>query len=359
MSDSIPPPDAISATPPVDALEIRRLIREELDRNNSYLTFAQTQINQDRIFYKHLFTFTSALIGVLVVVAGVFHYNSVTQMRADMKASVDAAIAEAKSTVTTELANVRSEVQKRVDTEFKSENIITLVRDVAKSKTEKELESIIRSETSAQVKKGIDAQTPVIRKTVEDQTLKAVDALQPSIGTAVAKSTEDHVKKAVIPIENQMSGYGQMIRIGNLATLARNDDRRAFDYLIQVASGKMPESANPDIRKLADSTAAAVITEKMSGLVLGMQFKEKQTPEAMKKFMLSPNRGEREAALDNYPAEDKTILPLLVQLIEKDDSISVAHKAVRRFNNLTKQSFTFWDTKPILEWWKKNRHSYQ
>src|SRR5437870_5766765 len=118
MSDSAPTPDSshpnsIFPTLPVDAAEIRRLIREELDRNNSYLTFAQNQINQDRAFYKYLFTFTSALIGVLVIVAGVFHYNSVTQMRADMKASVDAAIAEAKSTVTTELANVRTEVQKR------------------------------------------------------------------------------------------------------------------------------------------------------------------------------------------------------------------------------------------------------
>ena len=358
MSDSVSPPESV-ATPSVDAVEIRRLIREELDRNNAYLTFVQTQIDKDRAFYKHLFRLTGSLISVLVIVAGVFHYNSVTQMRADMKAAVDAAITEAKTTVTTELANVRTEVQKRVDTEFKSENIIALVKDVAKGKTEKELESIIRSETSAQVRKGIEAQSPVIRKTVEDQTRRAVDALQPSIGTAVGKATEAQVKKAVIPIENQMSGYGQMIRIGNLATLARNDDRRAFDYLMQVALGKMPESTNADIRKLADSTVTAVITEKTSGLQLATQFKEKQTPEAMKKFMLSSIRDERQAALDNYPQEDKSILPLLVQLIQKDDSISVANKAVRRFNSLTKQSFNFWDTKLILDWWQKNRHSYE
>jgi hypothetical protein len=364
MSELLIPPASPAPAPMIaplshDSIEMRRLIREELDRNNRYLTFAQEQINKDRAFYKHLFTWAGSLISVLVIVAGVFHYNSVTQMRADMKAAVDAAIAEAKSTVNAELANVRTEVQKRVDTEFKSENIVALVRDVAKGKTEKELENIIRSETSAQVKKGIEAQTAVIRKTVEDQTRKAVDALQPSIGTAVMKATEDQVKKAVVPIEKQMGGYDQMIRIGNLATLARNDDRRAFDYLIQVASGKMPESSNAEIRRLADSTAAAVITEKVSGLQLSMQFKEKQTAEAMKKFMLSTNRNEREAALDNYPAEDTSILPLLIQIIEKDDSISVTHRAVQRFNSLTKQSFKFWDRKPILAWWEKNRSSYK
>jgi hypothetical protein len=348
----------MSEPAPLDELEARRLIREELDRNNSYLTFAQDQINRDRSFYKYLYTVTGGLITILVLVAGVFYYKSVTQMRADMQASVDAAIKEAQSTVARELANVRTEVQKRVDEEFKSENIAALVRDVAKGKTEKELEGIIRSETSVHVKRGIEAQGPVIKKTVEDETRKAVDALQPSIAANVTKATENQVKKAVLPIEQRMSGYGEMIRVGNLAMLARSDDRPAFDSLVQIALKKTPESANAEILRLADSTVAAVIADKRVTWRVGRQFKEKQTPESLKKFMLSPHPLEREAAIDNYPGDDKSILPLLVQIIQNDKSISVADRAVSRFNALTKQSFEFWDTKPLLDWWEKNRHSY-
>jgi hypothetical protein len=147
--------------------------------------------------------------------------------------------------------------------------------------------------------------------------------------------------------------------MGNRATLARSDDREALDYLIQVAEGSKPESANPDLRKLAESTAAAIISETESGVHLIISFKEKQTPDAMKKFMSSNITRERQAALDNYPPDDKSILPILIHLIAYDDSISVLYKAVSRFNSLTKQSFEFWQTKDILEWWDKNHTAFQ
>ena len=76
--------------------------------------------------------------------------------------------------------------------------------------------------------------------------------------------------------------------------------------------------------------------------------------------MLSSNeRGAREAALDHYPENDKSILPTLIQVISSDKSISVLYKAVTRFNALTKQSFEFWKTQDILDWWGKNSASFQ
>jgi len=63
--------------------------------------------------------------------------------------------------VSQELANVRTEVQKRIDTEFQSDNITNLVATAAKERTEKELSGIIRSETSTQVAKGIQDEGPV------------------------------------------------------------------------------------------------------------------------------------------------------------------------------------------------------
>jgi hypothetical protein len=233
------PPLQSPPNSPFDLSDVRDLVRQELDRNNSYLVFAQGQISQDRTFYKHLYTFAGAFLALLVTFAGVFQYTSVSQMRTDMKASVDAelerdkaeiaalraqatmATTEAQSTVSKELANVRTEVQKRVDNEFRSENITALVQDVAKGKTEKELAGIIRSETSSQVAKGIQEQGPVIQKAVEDQTRQAVKAMEPTISSTVAKEMESQVQKSVAPIQNQMRSYGDLIAAERLATFGK------------------------------------------------------------------------------------------------------------------------------------------
>jgi preprotein translocase subunit SecF len=170
----------LSTSAPIDATEITKLVRDELDRYNKYLEFAQGQIDKDRSFFKHLYTLAAAFIAVLVAAAGFFSYSSVSQMRADMKASVDAelerdkreitsltsagkdAVNEAKTKTTQEMENVRVEVKKEIDKEFRSDNVADLVRSSAKERTEQELEQVIRSEVSTQVANGIKDQGPEI-----------------------------------------------------------------------------------------------------------------------------------------------------------------------------------------------------
>jgi hypothetical protein len=202
----------------LDVAAIGKLVRDELDRNNKYLEFAQGQIEKDRNFYKHLYTYAAAFLALMVALAGFFSYTSVSQMRSDMKASVEAELTalraqaaatgtEAKATVSQELANVRTEVQKKIDTEFRSDNIADLVASAAKERTEKELSGIIRSETSIQVARGIKDQSTVIEKVVRDQTKEAVKALEPTIRASVDKATQDQVKASVAPIQSQMATY--------------------------------------------------------------------------------------------------------------------------------------------------------
>src|SRR3954471_4164694 len=101
---------------PPSLAEVRAAIKEELDRNNSYLKFAQEQIEKDRSFYKHLAT----VLLVIVTVAGYFTATSVSQLRADMEKSFEAelvklhaeagaATTESKRKVDDELANVRTD----------------------------------------------------------------------------------------------------------------------------------------------------------------------------------------------------------------------------------------------------------
>jgi hypothetical protein len=373
-SDTQPPQTPV---PTLDAAAIAQLIRDELDRANGYLEFAQGQIKNDRDFFKHLYTLAFAFIAIMVAAAGTFQYSSVSQMRTDMKASVDAelvranrelsalvaegkvAIAEARNKTTKELENVRAEVKERIDTEFQSGNISTLVANAAKDRTEKELTEIIRLEVSTQVAKGLKDEAPDIRKIIEDQTKEAVKVLEPTIRASVEKATQDQVRVAVEPIREQMATYGQFVTVETLATFARGDGRQALDYLLQIIAGNKPESKNRELVNLAVAAVSAVVKEHQSGLRMVKSFKEKQTSEAMKKFMSSNNAAEREAAIDNYPPNDKTILPLLVQIIKSDASLSVLNAAVIRFNALTDQTFDFWKADDILKWWDSNQSSFQ
>ena len=75
---------------PPSLAEVRAVVKDELDRNNKYLEFAQTQIEKDRSFYKYLATVAAAVLGLILAVAAVLTASSVAQMRTDMEKSLDA-----------------------------------------------------------------------------------------------------------------------------------------------------------------------------------------------------------------------------------------------------------------------------
>src|ERR1035441_4418916 len=149
------PEPSVPPTPP-DLTAIGKLIHDEIDRNNKYLEFAQGQISKDREFYKHLYTYATAFVAFIILVAGALGYSSLNQMRTDMKAAVDAQMLRSQmqieGSVQQELANVRTEVQKRIDAEFKSDNIAALGRSVAKERIETEATGIIRVEVASALK---------------------------------------------------------------------------------------------------------------------------------------------------------------------------------------------------------------
>jgi hypothetical protein len=361
----------------LDGAEIENLVRDELDRRDKYLEFAQGQMEKDRSYFNSLYKTAAGVIALIFAIAGFLQYKTVSDMRTEMRVAVNdelerdktemAALrvqvaktgAEVQDTAKQELVNVRAEVQKRINDEFQSKNISSLVANAAKEHTGNELNRVIRADVAAQVANSVEEQRPFIQTIVESKTKEAVMALQPIIGAAVDKATQKQVNDSVIPIQKQMATYGELIQIGTFVTLARSDNRKAFDYLIQVADGDKPESANPDVRNLAQSTTQSIISEKIDGLQTGQSVEENQTPETIKKLIFSTIAIEREASLDNYPQDDNSVLPILVDLIKSDSSITVLYKAVVKFNKITKQSFKFWQEKVILNWWENNRTSFK
>jgi len=356
-------------TPPFDLNAIKQLAQEHLDRERYYLSFVQDQAAKDREYFKYLFKYAVWFLGALIAAGTFFLWRSVDRIEeqaktevaqsvSTSKAEVTAAVERLKSLTAQELDAVRAEVRSRVANEFETEQITSLVRDVARDRSEREFQQIIRVETAAQVAKGIKDEAPSIRLTVQSETKRAVSELQPMISEIVGGEVRGQVEKSVDPIESKLKEYGDNILIGNLATLARSDDRHSFDQLILVARGV--RVASQVEKRIAHNTVTAIIREKQSGLRLSYSFKEEQSPESMKKFLLTsayPN--DRMAAIDNYPAEDHSILPLLVQVIMSDQSIDVVNAAFIKFSAITKQKFEFPDYNGLQKWWNENQEKFR
>jgi hypothetical protein len=250
-------------------------------------------------------------------------------------------------------------VQKRIDTEFQSDNITALVQKAAKERTGTELAQDIRIEAAEQVAKGIREEHPFIQKTVEDQTRATVKTLEPTIGSLVKTATEDQVNKAVSPIQAKMATYEDYLQFGTLVNLANGGDRNAFFTLKETTEGKRKESFNRDFVNMANQVGMSIISAKESGLIVPRRFKTLQTPESLKQFMRSASPWERQAAVDSYPQDDKSILPTIVDMIRSDPSIDVLVSAVRRFDLLTNQEFHFFQTTELLTWWDRNSKSFE
>jgi hypothetical protein len=359
-----PPPPAL------DAAAIGKLVREEVELKDKYFEFAQAQMEKDRGFFKHLYTYTAAFLLILVAFATFISFNSINQMRTEMKASLDAELAvlraqaaaassEAKATVNGELATVRTEVQKRIDTEFRSDNISRLIASAAKERTDIELAGIIRSETATQVAKGIQDQSPAIQKSVEGQTRDAVQALQPTIAGIINGELETQVKKSVAPVEAQMKAYAETITTERLSALAKSGDRKAFDQLIEIGF-KEPAGSAEETKMLAQATVKDIIRQKNSPLHrMQVNFKVSQSPEDMKSLLKrSTIMEERLASLDNFPKDDISILPILIELIKNDVDLEVVWTAFRKFNDITKQSFEFPNYDQVFSWWTTNHAAF-
>src|SRR6266853_5206503 len=153
------------SSPSVTAEHVTRLIQEQSERDRKWLEFAQSQGEKDRAHFKHLFDRTYWFIAIVVAVVGVagtiLGVSSVQQIREKAELTVNTEIAkvqselenmrseiktnadESKRKVQEELSSAHVEVSKRVDAEFRSENITRLVQDAAKNKTDVELAGTI------------------------------------------------------------------------------------------------------------------------------------------------------------------------------------------------------------------------
>jgi len=371
MQPTLPPN---GGEPPLTAAGVTKLIQEQSERDRKWLEFAQSQGKSDREYFKHIFDRTYWFIGTLVAVVGIagtiLGVGSIQQIRDEAKLTVNAEVAkvqaelqrtktevddsaaDAKRKVQQQLDSAQGEVKKRLDDEFRTERITTLVRTVAKERTEQEVNGIIRTE----VVTGIQQQAGTIQKTVESETKKAVKELEPTIANIVRTETDDKITKAVGPVQDQMKSYGDTIKFTTLATLAKNGDRKAFDAL----NNRVTYTDTPTMLSLGATIVNDIIRQYENTIRMGRQFNDPVTPDEMKTFLEhNPDVNTRLTALDKFPEGDHSIVPVLVQVIQNDDNLSVVYTAFQVMNRETKQKFLFPNYAAVTAWWNANKDTWK
>jgi hypothetical protein len=139
--------------------------------------------------------------------------------------------------------------------------------------------------------------------------------------------------------------------------LARNDDRKAFDQLVLLGT-QGPEET---VRALARATVLEIVRQKNNILRrMAVKFTQDQTPESMQRILSSSkNKDERLAAMDNFPPNDASILPLLVERIRDDDDLEVVASAFVALDFRAKQTFQFPDYPAVLKWWADHHGAFE
>lgn len=264
------------------------------------------------------------------------------------KREIDDSAAKTKKSVQDELNSAHTEVARRVDAEFRTDQITSLVQSVAKQRTEQELNGVIRSE----VVKGIDQESGTIKNEVVIETQKAVKALEPDIAQIVHGETEKQVTASVDPVRKQMKDYGDTINFNTLATLAKNGDRKSFDIL----NNRSTYVTMPNALPLADTIANDIVRQYVNTLRMGRQFQDTPTSEQIKELMeYDADVNTRLTALDQFPAGDHSVVPILVRIIQNDSNLQVVYTAFLVMNRETGQHFRFPNYFEPLQWWEKNK----
>jgi Skp family chaperone for outer membrane proteins len=305
-------------------------------------------------------------VGIAGTILG---FRSIQQIRDEAKITVDAEVAkvqtelqhmrndvdesavEAKRKVQQQLDSEQGEVKRRIDAEFQTEEITKLVQTVAKERTERESNAVIRAE----VVKGIQQQAPTIHEAVASETKRAVHDLEPTIASVVKAETEGQIANAVDPVRSQMKAYGDEISINTLANLAKNGDRKAFDTL----NSRVTYADKPSMLEFGQTTVQDIQRQYENTLRMGRDFVNPTTPDQMKDILQrNPDVSGRITALDKFPPGDHSIVPILIQVIQNDSSLEVVYTAFQVLNRETHQQFRFPDYAAVTIWWEQNKNDW-
>jgi hypothetical protein len=302
---------------------------------------AAKQISESRSFFEKMYKTTMAAILLIAAIGLSIFFWFFGQKYSDIEASVSRKTDE-------QIVALQQQIRKRVEEEFKTENMKALIRSVAQEETKSGLSEVILRAVGDQVQNSIKAQSPKIQETVIQETKKSVSGLAPTIDKAIAIKAKDAENR----IQNRIAQWEEISQVGNLAILARNGDGGAYDRLMTLGRTKN----NPDIQLIATTTENQLFIEMNQPFYSQRNFIEEKSEQEMLKLIDDPQPLIRKAAIDTLANKgNKSIVPRLLDKAETDPYLVVRHAAFHGLQVLTGEKIEALQLSRWKAWWQKNK----
>jgi len=314
------------------------------DVYNQIYESAAKQISESRSFFEKMYKTTlGAILLITAVVIGSFYWL-VGQKYADIEAAIAKKTGE-------EIVALQQQIRSRVEAEFETEKMKSLIRSVAQDQTKSGLSDVITRAVGDQVQIAIKAEGPRIQQTVIAETKKFIPELVPTIERAVKeKATEAEGR-----VQSRMTQWEDVVRAANLAILARNGSGEDYDKLMDMIQA----TQNPEIKKIGVTTANQLFLEMDQALYMTRTFKEKKSEPELLKLLDDPNALVRKAAIDSLVGlGNKAIVPSLLEKAERDPLMVVRQAAFHGLKALTGEQIEVLQIKQWKHWWEKNKEAW-
>ena len=317
--------ELISDQVPAVATDEATTAKKDLDRYERLVAFTNLQIERTQKVYATI----GSIVSVAVVVSGWLAWSSVRDMRSEVRNEVDQA--------TTQINRLRFEVSQRVDRELSRDEIKGVIRE----RTIIAVENLAGQSLSNAVK---DTVAPV---------------------GADVENLRNKTQIAVMTLAATLSQASNLIEFQTTILKAQNDDREAFNKLIELGQDKtfsfqtIAQNAYTKIRVSYFSPFS-----EPSWLVIDWP-KDADTS----KWDIAHLRAEYAAVPQVYKADmihtiwarediqKRDRMMFLRDVLEKDHSLSATFFAGKFFATEAGLQWQPFNVTPLLEWWDKHKDS--
>lgn len=302
---------------------------------------ATKEISDVRSIYKH----TAWILGIIIVCGMYFTYKSASDFRTETRIEADRLQKQMQDrftelsshmtdTMNRQLIDIGHVVEKRVDSEFKQDNIKSLVENKARTRVEEIAEPMIRSTMS---------------KNIEPQIKEANNKL-------------DHIKLDMKDVDDKLLKLNDSSNFMNAVIRAQGDDREAFDQLKRWCDDSTFYRKGDACQarwKIVEADARSLIMKPTVTWIEGVEPAAFSFEELGKVFNNTIADHVRAGILD-YIWERKDFTKkqkneFLVDVIKKDNSLRVVSYASRLLQSESKKKFLPLLIDEVLEWWDKNK----
>jgi hypothetical protein len=287
--------------------------------------FAKSEITYVQSAYKWLISLVSVVAIVGISVGMYFTHKSFSDFKKELHEEVD---------------RLKNEVSRRIDDEFKKENIHNLVEQKAQSRIDNIADALIE-------------------KQIKDKISPQIKSAEDRLGT---------IKADLTVVDNNIKELNAISEFMITVISAQNDDRMAFDKLKSWADNpKFPRhsEALQAYQKIIDEHDPPI---SLSGFSSNITWKEGIDPaklslsEIERAFQSAP-RFVKQGLLEyiwnrkDIPKKDKILY--LVKVLKNDSSLKVVELAGRYFEEESKQKLKPLVIEKHLEWWEKNKDNFE